>query len=55
MSYIILIKEYDTDEVVETIPVNSTSERMAYKVDRGLNINLNHELYYTEITKQESQ
>jgi len=43
----VVIKSYETDEIVKEI--NCSSERQAEKVDDGININLDHEKYYTEI------
>ena len=51
MEYIVQIKMYTTDDddvmIKELGPFNS--ERQAAKCDDGVNINLNHEDYYTLI------
>jgi len=47
----IVIKEYETDKILKKIDCNGMSEKEIDKFDDGLNINLNHELYYTEIVK----
>lgn len=49
MKYLIEIVETETDEVVETM--EATSERTAEKIERGVNINLNHEDYHTRIVE----
>ena len=41
------IKEYKTDKVVKRIDVTGKTDRMIDKIDSGMNINLNHEKYYT--------
>lgn len=41
--------EYSTGKVIKEIVVSS--ERKADKVESGLNINLNHEKYYTRTVK----
>lgn len=43
----IKIKEHSTGETIEVI--SSASLHSAEKIDRGININLNHDKYYTEI------
>jgi len=43
------VVEYKTDKVVHEIDVAEKSTRMIDKIDSGLNINLNHDLYYTRI------
>lgn len=37
----------DTGEVVKTL--DATAERLAERVERGLNLNMNHDSYYTVI------
>ena len=51
MKYLIEIVETETGEVVETM--EATSERTAEKIERGVNINLNHEDYHTRIVEEE--
>lgn len=48
--YRVEIISYETGEVVESIKCES--ERKAERVDSGLNINLNHEEFYTVIVKE---
>jgi hypothetical protein len=43
------IVERGTDKVVKRIPC--ASERAAEKVERGANINLNHDGFYTRIVE----
>ena len=45
MTYLVEVVSYETGEVVKSIVC--TSERGADRIERGLNINLNHEKYYT--------
>lgn len=49
--YKVQIKRYGTDEVVEEIKADS--ERAAERVDDGVNINLNHDRFYTVIVECE--
>jgi len=54
MPYIIQIIEYGTGRIAKEFePI--TSERMADKVDNGVNINLNHERFYTLIKNTEEE
>ena len=46
-TYKIKVIEADTGEVVKTL--EAATERAAERIDRGLNINLNHADYYTMI------
>lgn len=45
----VLVKEYGTNAIVDRIPCET--ERSAERVEDGLNINLNHDKYYTEIER----
>jgi len=47
MNYSVNIIETETGEVVETIEVGSY--RKAERVERGVNINLDHDNFHTEI------
>lgn len=47
MGYRVEIVETATDEVVETVGDNAY--RTAERIERGININLNHEKFYTRI------
>ena len=38
---------YNNKEVVSRLDVSSLSERRVDKLERGININLNHDYYYT--------
>lgn len=42
------VGEDDSDEISRICPYDS--ERMAEKAERGVHINLNHELYWTQIS-----
>ena len=46
--YYVEVVKYGTDEVVKRIPCGA-SERSADRVDRGVNINLDSENYYTRV------
>ena len=50
---IIEIRETATHKVVETINCEDKIERDVIRVERGVNINLNHDDYYTAITGDE--
>ena len=47
MTYDVLIIEYDTEEVVKRI--SCPTERRAEKTDEGVNLNLDHDRFYTVI------
>ena len=46
-TYKIKVIEANTGEVVKTL--EATTERLAERVERGLNRNMNHDSYYTVI------
>lgn len=46
----ILIKSYEKDGIIEELEA-CQSERIAEAIERGVNINLNHDKYYTEIVE----
>lgn len=49
MNYTYLeIRKRENDEVVKRIDVTDKSERQIDRCEMGMNINLNHEEYYTE-------
>jgi len=50
-NYFVQIIEYENDRVVEIM--GPFAEIKAVKVDDGVNINLNHEKYYTIIVEDE--
>lgn len=52
MTYIVKVINCETGEVVKEI--ECPNERSADRVDGGLNINLNHEQFYTLIEQRES-
>jgi len=47
------VKKYDTDEVVKRLDVSDISERSCDRMDNGLNINLNHDVFFTTINDSE--
>lgn len=47
MEYEVQIIDADTDKVIDAIPAKT--EHSAERIERGVNINLNHEKYYTQI------
>jgi hypothetical protein len=52
MKYFVEVVSYKTGEVVHRIECDS--ERAADRVDSGVNINLNHEQYYTRTVTEEA-
>lgn len=52
MKYFVDIKRNKTKTIEKSI--ECSSERTAEKVERGVNINLNHKEYYTIIRKEET-
>lgn len=52
--YNVIVKSYDEKDYQEIITKEPVGYAVAVKVDRGLNINLNHNDYYTVIEKVES-
>jgi len=51
MNYLVQIKTYGSDKIVETM--GPFTKRKAEQVDKGVNINLNHEQYYTVIIEKD--
>ena len=49
-NYYVQIKEYQTDNTIKE--VGPYTEHRANKVDGGLNVNLNHDKYFTLITQK---
>ncbi len=49
------VRSFEAEEVVERINVSDMTERQIDKVERGMNINLNHKSYYTQVTESEEQ
>lgn len=47
------VRKYDGDEVVHSIDVAGKSERQIERIEDGMNINLNHEEFYTIVTGDE--
>ncbi len=47
------IIDFETDEVVMRINVTGKSDRTIDKIDDGLNINLNHDKFYTIVENSE--
>jgi len=45
MTWVVKVISRETDEVVKEVQVET--ERAAHRVENGLNINLNHERFYT--------
>lgn len=52
MYYRVVIKDFDKNEVIKAFKW-LPSERAAERIDDGVNINLNHDQYYTLIEKVE--
>ncbi len=47
-TYTVVVREMATDKEVKRIPVHGSYDR-SRKVENGVNINLNHKDYYTDI------
>jgi hypothetical protein len=47
------IVEYGTDEVVKRMDVTNKSERLIERIERGVNINLNHNEFFTRQSSTE--
>ena len=41
------VKSYDNGKVVKRLDVSNETDRSIDRIERGLNINLNHEAFYT--------
>lgn len=52
VSYRVVIRCYEIDKIVKVVASN-LSERRAEKIDAGVNINLNHEKFFTLIEQKE--
>lgn len=46
---------YDTNKVVKRIDVKNRSEKQIDKIEDGLNINLNHDQYFTRVSESNIQ
>jgi hypothetical protein len=49
------VKTFKTAEVVKRLDVSGKSEKSIDRIDDGLNINLNHEKFYTSITESNTK
>lgn len=49
MGTTIKVIEFETGECVHEIDVTGKTERQIEQVERGLNLNLNHNKFYTEV------
>ena len=47
--YVVEVVEFKTNKVVSTVGVPGMPERRTEQVERGMNINLDHENYYTRV------
>jgi hypothetical protein len=45
----VVVKSYSNKEYRDVITSSPESERIAERIERGVNINLNHDEYYTEL------
>ena len=52
-AYVVQVRKIDTDEIVKEL--GPKSERECERIERGLEINLNHEAYYTAIVAAEAK
>lgn len=52
--YIEIVQHGVIEKVVKRIDVTSESERTIDKIETGLNINLNHESYFTRVIESET-
>ncbi len=50
MESVIEIRSILTEKVVDTINVSGHSIKSIDRIERGANINLNHNIYYTQVT-----
>ena len=50
-AWVVRIIEYETRKVVKTFKPEAT-ERAAERLDRGVNINLDHERFYTDVVER---
>ena len=47
--YVVEVVEFKTNKVVNTIKMPNMPKRRTKQVERGMNINLDHENYYTRV------
>lgn len=52
--YFVEVVDYETEEVVDRIKVDGT-KRKAERVERGVNINMNHDRYFTRVVLAEKK
>lgn len=55
MYFYIEIKELETAKVIKRLDCTDNSKRSREKIESGMNINLNHEEYYTFSFESETQ
>jgi len=55
MKHYLDIIDYNTTKCVKRFDVTGQTERQIDKLDRGVNINLNHEQYYTQEHKSNEE
>lgn len=55
MKKYIEIRRHDNDEVIHRVDVTGKSDRSVERIDDGMNINLNHSEYYTNIAEYEGE
>lgn len=56
MKTTIEVREYGTDKAIHSVDVSGKSRSHIDRVERGMNINLNHDKFYTaEVDKGTSQ
>lgn len=51
MLFQVVVRKFDDEDFCEVIG-RELGERTAKKIERGVNINLNHDEYYTEVVEQ---
>ena len=49
----IVIMERETNNIIHKVDVTGKSDRIIDKIEDGMNINLNHDLYFTTLQEDE--
>ena len=54
MSKYIVIMERETNNIIHEVDVTGKNDRTIDNIEDGMNINLNHDLYFTTLQEDES-
>lgn len=55
MKKVIQVLSYEDDEIIHEVDVTGKSDQQIDRVENGMNINLNHNEYYTQVADIEDR